>query len=183
MMNLNFNPFPVIETERLQLRQMVIEDADELFFLRSDPGVMKYIDRPRANAVSEAADYIEMINIQTNRNEVAYWAITMRNQNKLIGTICLWRFEKDNRRCEVGYMLHPDFHRKGIMKETLKAVLNYGFTTLNLHTVYANINPDNDASRLLLLNAGFKQEAYFRENYFYNNKFLDTAMFCIISPF
>lgn len=181
-MTLNFKPFPVIETDRLTLRQMIREDADELFFLRSDPHVMKYIERPRAKTVDDAVAYINMINIQTEANEVAYWAITLRNENKLIGTICLWKFEIENHRCEIGYMLHPDFHRKGIMKETLDTILNYGFTSLKLHTVYANINPENNASRLLLLNAGFIQEAYLRENFFYNGKYLDTALFGIISP-
>src|SRR5215218_9732879 len=114
MMNINLKPFPVIETDRLRLRKMIGGDAEELFFLRSDPEVMKYIDRPRAKTVDDAAAYIDMINIQTERNEVVYWAITMREENKLIGTVCLWKFERENYRCEVGYMLHPDFHRRGI---------------------------------------------------------------------
>ena len=46
----------------------------------------------------------------------------------------------------------------------------------------AYVNPANDASKLLLISLGFKQEAYFRENYYFNGKFLDTAIFCIISP-
>ena len=110
------------------------------------------------------------------------WAITLQPDNKLIGTVCLFKIERENFRCEVGYMLHPDFHRKGIMTETLKTVLSFGFNVLKVHSIMADVNPANDASQLLLLSLGFEQEAYFRENYYFNGKFLDTAIFCIISP-
>ena len=56
-MDLNFNPFPELKMERLQLRKMTLDDADEIFFLRSDPGVMRYIDRIPAKNVEDAIDY------------------------------------------------------------------------------------------------------------------------------
>lgn len=181
-MELNFNPFPVIETERLRLRQLSHDDADEMLFLRSDLRVMRYIDRPPAKSVEDAIEYIDDIIAHIKRNEVIMWAITMRSDNKLIGTVCLWKIEKGNCRGEVGYMLHPDFHRKGIMTETLKAVLDFSFNQLKFHSLTADVNPANDASKLLLKSLGFEQEAYFRESYYYDGKFIDSAIFCIISP-
>jgi len=182
MMDLNFSPFPELKTERLQLRKMTRDDADEIFFLRSDPGVMRYIDRIPAKNVEDAIIYIDGINALIDKNEMIMWAITLQPDNKLIGTVCLFKIERENFRCEVGYMLHPDFHRKGIMTETLKTVLSFGFNVLKVHSIMADVNPANDASQLLLLSLGFEKEAYFRENYYFNGKFLDTAIFCIISP-
>jgi ribosomal-protein-alanine N-acetyltransferase len=182
MMDVNFSPFPLLETERLRLRKMTRDDADEVFFLRSDPGVMRYIDRIPALNVEDAISYIDNINSLQDKNEVIMWAITLRPNNKLIGTVCLFKIERENYRCQVGYILHPDFHRKGIMTVALNKVLGFGFNTLKFHSITADVNPANDASRMLLLSLGFKQEAYFRENFYFNGRFLDTAIFCIISP-
>ena len=62
MLNLNFTPFPEITTERLLLRKMTKQDAEEMFFLRSDENVMKYIDRPRAASMQDARDFLDLVN-------------------------------------------------------------------------------------------------------------------------
>lgn len=54
MLTLNFTPFPLIATNRLVLRQLDKSDVNEIFFLRSDPGVMKFLDRAPANSTEEA---------------------------------------------------------------------------------------------------------------------------------
>ena len=180
-MELNFDPFPVIETKRLSLRRMTRDDAEQLFYLRSHADVMKYIDRPMAKTVEDAVAYIDMIDFHIGRNEVINWAIALKDANKLIGTICLWKFEKENYRSEVGYLLHPDFQRKGIMTETIQRVVDFSFNKLNLHSLTANINPLNEASKKLLLSLGFEQEAYFRENYFYEGKFFDSVIFVLLN--
>ena len=182
MIDLNFSPFPVLETERIRLRKMTRDDADEIYFLRSDPRVMRYIDRIPAKNVEDAIIYIDDMNARMDRNEVILWAITLRPDTKLVGYVCLWRIERGNYRCEVGYMLHPALHRKGIMTETLKTVLDFSFNTLKFHSITAGINPANEASKLLLESLGFKQEAYFRESFYFNGKFIDTVFFSIISP-
>lgn len=181
MLQLNFTPFPQIETPRLILRKPNPRDAKEVLFLRSDQRVMRYIDRPPTNTIQEASDYIERINSLTDANQAINWAITLKEDDRLIGTICFWQIEKENFRAEVGYMLHPDYHRQGLMKEALSAVIRYGFNTLMFHSIVANINPQNDASKSLLEGLAFQQEAYFRENYFYNGRFSDTAIFCLLN--
>ena len=181
-MHLNFEPFPKIQTERLRLRRMTHDDANDLFFLRSHHEVMRYIDRPMAKNVDDAIAYIDGMDGHINRNEVINWAITLKENNKLIGTVGLFSMEKENFRCELGYLLHPDFQRKGIMTETIKSVLDYAFNILKFHSIMANVNPANDASKLLLTSLGFQQEAYFRQSYYFNGRFIDSAIYCIISP-
>ncbi|MGE5859464.1 MAG: GNAT family N-acetyltransferase, partial [Ignavibacteria bacterium] len=58
--------------------------------------------------------------------------------------------------------------------------LNYGFKVMNLHSIEANVNPDNKASIRLLERNNFTREAYFKENYFYNGKFLDSAIYSLL---
>jgi ribosomal-protein-alanine N-acetyltransferase len=79
-------------------------------------------------------------------------------------------------------VLHPDQWKKGIMKEAATAIIKYGWEALGLHSMEAHIDPENKASAALLLSLGFEKEAYFRENFCYNGKFLDTEIYGLINP-
>ena len=105
----NFNPFPVLKTERLTLRQLVSSDANEIFALRSNDNVNKYLDRKPAKSIDDAKTFIETINKNIQRNDSIYWAITLTGTNKLIGTICLFNLSDDNFKAEIGYELLTDF--------------------------------------------------------------------------
>jgi ribosomal-protein-alanine N-acetyltransferase len=67
------------------------------------------------------------------------------------------------------------------MQEALLKVINYGFKVINLHSIEANVNPGNAASIKLLEKNKFVREAYFKENYFYNGKFLDTVIYSLLN--
>ncbi|MBL7697153.1 MAG: GNAT family N-acetyltransferase [Chitinophagaceae bacterium] len=181
MVRLQFDPFPEIRTARLRLRKVTTADAHEMFFLRSDAEVQRFVDRPRAVSVEDAVRYIDDMNHLIAKNEVILWGISLVPDDKMIGYICLFHVDRANARCEVGYVLHTAYHRKGIMKEALAAVVDYGFKTIRFHTITADINPQNIASIALLRSLGFVQEAYFKENCFFNGKFLDTAIFTKIN--
>jgi RimJ/RimL family protein N-acetyltransferase len=180
MLITNFNPFPVIATNRLLLRKIDPSDVNEIFFLRSDARVMKYIDKAPAKSPDEAMQHINLILDLEKNNEAVEWAITLKEDTKLIGTICFWNIQKDHFRAEIGYALHPDYHGKGIMQEAMSKVLDYGFNIMKLHSVEANVNPGNAASIKLLERNKFIREAYFRENYFYDGNFLDSAIYSLL---
>lgn len=180
MLNINFNPFPLIAAERLLLKKVEMSDVNEIFYLRSNEKVMKYIDRPPAKSLEEAAEFIKKITELEANNEAVTWAITIKENPKLIGTICYWNIQKEHYRAEVGYVLHPDYWGKGIMQEAFTKILNYGFKVMDLHSIEANVNPNNKASIRLLERNNFTREAYFRENYFYNGKFLDSAIYSLL---
>jgi [ribosomal protein S5]-alanine N-acetyltransferase len=182
MLSPNFTPFPIITTKRLVLRKISMNDVNELFFMRTDERVMRYIDKPPAKSIDESIAFVKLIHdLETNNNAVT-WAITFREDPKLIGTVCLWNLKKEHFRAELGYALHPDHHQKGIMHEVLESVINYGFNEMRLHSIEANVNPSNQASIKLLEKNKFTREAYFKENYFYDGKFLDTAIYSLLAP-
>lgn len=180
MLNLNFHPFPVIETERLTLRAITMEDASNLFELRRDSDVMRYLDREPHHTPDDSRALIQKIVDGIEKNDAIAWAIAFKNQPDLIGTISYHRIEKEHYRAEIGYMLHPKHWRKGLTNEAITKVLEFGFDTMKLHSVEANINPQNTASANLLKKHGFMREAYFKENYFFNGKFLDTEIYSLI---
>ena len=180
LLNLDFNPFPILATDRLLLRNVLPSDAPEMFLLRSDLRVISFIDRPPAKTLDEAVIFIDKINKMEDNNECITWAITKRENPKMMGLICFLNFKKEHFRAEIGYALNFEFHRKGIMQEAITEVIKFGFNTINLHSIEANINPGNTASMKLLERNNFVREAYFRENYFFDGKFLDSAIYSLV---
>ena len=89
---------------------------------------------------------------------------------------------KPHFRAEIGYDLAPAFWGQGVMPEAVGAVLTFGFTTMGLHSVEAQIDPENTGSRRVLEKLGFVQEAYFRENFYVaaEARFTDTAVFSLL---
>ena len=181
MLDIQFHSFPVLTTQRLILRAITEKDAREIFRLRSNENVMQYIDRPRPQTTDDALSYINIIVNALKNNEGITWGISLKHNDTLIGTIGFWRLEKENHRAEIGYMLDDAFQRQGIMQEALHAVLDFGFNVMLLHSVEANINPMNIASMKILEKNNFVREAHFRENYYYNGKFLDSYVYSLLS--
>ena len=178
MLQPNFTPFPELETERLLLRKLAMQDAAEIFFLRSDPAVLQHLGREPAASIKEAVDFIKSIEEFLMENKSILWGIALKeNPGTIIGSICFWNITREHYRSEIGYALHPNCWRKGIMKEAILEVLDYGFTTLGLHSVEARLTPANSASIAVLESTGFVKEAYFREDFFYKGKFEDTVVY------
>jgi [ribosomal protein S5]-alanine N-acetyltransferase len=181
MLDINFYPFPNLETERLYLRRIVNEDVNEIFKLRSDQETMKYVPRPIAKTKDEALEHIELIESKIANNEGINWAITLKGKPKLIGIIGHYKISPENFRAEIGYMLLPEYQGKGIMTEAIKVVVHYGFYTLKLHSIEAIIDPENLASEKVLQKNNFVKEAHLKENEYYDGRFLDTVIYSIIS--
>jgi ribosomal-protein-alanine N-acetyltransferase len=180
MLELNFDPFPIIKTDRLLLRQINNDDVNEIFILRSDERVMRYIDKAPAQSLDDAYEFITRITELENSKDAVTWGIALKDEPRLIGTICLWHIQKEHYRAEVGYNLLPDYWGKGIMHEAIKEVIDYGFNVMKLHSIEANVNPSNAASIKLLKRNKFKREAYYKENFYFNGKFLDTAIYSLL---
>jgi len=182
MLDLSFTPFPTLTTDRLVLRKITMEDAPELFFMRTDDRVMKYIERPRPKDISDTHAFITLIDEREKENVLVTWGIALKGETKLIGTVCFLNIDKDNHRSEIGYALHPDHWGKGVMNEVLEAVINYGFKEMKLHSICANINPENIASQKILEKNGFIREAYFKENFYWEGTFRDSSMYGLLTP-
>lgn len=181
MLELNFTPFPTFETERLILREIQMSDSASLFELRSNPQAMYYLDRLMAKSVEDAEALIRKFDNLSKTNTAIVWGISLKTDPKLIGTLGYHRIDKENHRAEIGYMLHPDHWHKGLMKEGVTKVLDYGFRTLGFHSLDGHVNPANQPSIEVLKRQGFVKEGYFRENIHFDGKFLDTEVYGLIA--
>lgn len=149
-------PFPVLKTTRFVLRQLTQRDEAEIFILRSDESVLEYLDIPEAKSLDDARKFINKINSgNSNNNEWVYWAISFKNEPKLLGTICLWNISQDESKADIGFTLLPEFQGKGIMQEVIPAVLEYGITEMKLRKIHGEVSPGNIKSVKLLEKFGF----------------------------
>ena len=180
MLTINFHPFKNLETKRLLLRRVSNDDVNEILELRGNPETMKYIPRPLATTKDEALAHIKMINDKIEANEGINWAITIKGNSKLIGVIGHYRIQPENHRCEIGYMILPQYNGQGIVTEAVKVVLEYGFDDLKMHSIEGIIDPNNIASERVLLKNGFAKEAHILENEFWDGKFWDTVIYSLL---
>lgn len=180
MLTINFHPFQNIETERLLLRRINQNDVEEVLALRGNPETMKYIPRPLAKTKEEALVHIAMIEEKIENNTGINWGITIKGSNKIIGIIGHYRIQPENHRAEIGYMSLPEYNGKGYITEAIKAVVEYGFEQMNLHSIEAVIDPGNTASERVLQKNGFVKEAHILENELWEGKFWDTVIYSLL---
>jgi ribosomal-protein-alanine N-acetyltransferase len=178
MLEVNFSPFPVLETERLLLRKPEMSDSAQMFKMRSDATAMKYIGKPVQQNESESVKLLEVFFTELEANRGITWAIALKEEPAiLIGTIGFWRMIPEHHRAEIGYMLLPEHFGKGYITEAIKTTLEYGFNNMKLHSVEAHIDPENIGSSSVLVKNGFVKEAHFKENFYDKGEFRDSAIY------
>lgn len=176
---INFpNIHPVLETERLDLKPPTLADANDFFEIRSNPEFMKYIGRHPMTHISEAEEYIQRILDGFKSKTGLSWKICEKRSDKLIGYIGFWSIDYTHFRTEIGYGLHQDYHRKGYLTEALNTLTHFTFNQLGIHSVLADADVKNVATIKLLEKCGFKKEAHFKESFYFDGKFLDSAIYC-----
>lgn len=146
----HFSPFPVLHTPRLQLRQLSLQDEQEIWELRSNDAVNQFLNRSKAQSPEDARRFIQLIIENLQKNETVYWAIALQNDPKLIGTITLWNLNPNENSAELGYELLPPYQGQGLMQEALAKVIEFGFSTMQLQTIVAESHVHNIHSAKLL---------------------------------
>jgi ribosomal-protein-alanine N-acetyltransferase len=176
----NFYPFPTLHTERLILRKVVPEDAPDIFVMRSDAEVMRYIPRPIAQVVDDVLPVLGMMTEGLDKGAKINWGITEKGTDKVIGMVGFVNTKFEHFRAELGYSLTRSYHRQGIMREAVLRVIQYGFEEMKLHTIEAIIEAENVASGGLLESVGFRKEAYFREDFYFNGGFRNSIHYGLL---
>jgi len=182
----SFGAFPRIETKHLVLRDIRDSDAEALFRMCSDRQWMAFWGLPIHQAIDDTHEMIRQIRRQYVRRQALRWAITRKGSDEAIGSIGFNRFLPQHHRAEITGELTRAESRKGYATEAGRAVVRFGFEKLGLHTIEANIDPQNAASIAVVVGLGFRREGYLRQNYFLEGKFYDTVIFSLLnaqSPF
>jgi ribosomal-protein-alanine N-acetyltransferase len=143
--------FPVIQTERLILREITQHDAPDLFAIHGDAELMRWFGSdPLPNLAGAEALIKTFASWRVQANPGTRWAIQRREMPKLLGTCGLFAWNRNWRKCAIGYELAPDAQRQGFMHEALSAIIAWGFGQMDLNRIEAQVHPENTSSLKLL---------------------------------
>ena len=169
---------PVLETPRLRLRPWSLEDAPRMRELTNDPSIADQTFFPYPQPEGWAEERIRKDNELAEVGEVLSWAVTLK-LGDIIGYIVL-RVEKQHRKGALGYGTGCAFRGKGYAREAAAAVLEFAFSTLELHRVQAVVFSDNAPSIKLLEKLGMAREGLLRAYVFKNDKPEDVISYAIL---
>jgi RimJ/RimL family protein N-acetyltransferase len=150
--------FPALRGRRVQLRRPCIDDAGALFRLFGHPEVTRYWSRPPMQARVEAEGLLAEMDEAFTARTMLHWLVTARSDDTAIGTCTLFHFDARNRCAEIGYALLPECWGRGFAGEAVAIALAWGFDSLGLRRVEADVDPRNARSRQLLDRLGFRSE-------------------------
>jgi ribosomal-protein-alanine N-acetyltransferase len=177
MLQLDLTHFPTLHTERLVLRQAGPADVEPLFRIRSDERTMQFLARRQATTMSEVEEMLMRMEEERITAKSLSWMLSLREDGTMVGSIGLYRIKPEHHCTEVGYQLAPEHWGRGLMHEALNAVTAYGLGPLAFHRLEAMTDPRNERSRALLERCGYELEGIQRENYYWEGRYMDSAIY------
>jgi [ribosomal protein S5]-alanine N-acetyltransferase len=176
--NKRLETFPVLETQRLVLRELQLEDAEMLFRIYSDEEVMRYYDTPM-NRLEQVQRSIAAHRSRFENNEGIRWGISIKGSKDIVGN-CGFYQDSYSQYALLSYVLARPYWGKGLMTEALRAIIAFGFDHYQLHRIEAHVVVSNQASLRVLQKLGFKKEGFLRERFYENNHFHDEWVFALL---
>ena len=158
-----FSKMPTLHTERLSLRAMHPIDAEDMFDYARRPEVTKYLLWREHEDISFTRDYLAYIGRRYALGDFYDWAIIDRESRRMIGTCGFTKIDTANNSAEIGYVLNPDFHRRGFGSEAVRRILKFGFEELGVNRIEARFMQGNEASLALMMSVGMTFEGYMRD--------------------
>jgi len=172
--------FPNLETDRLILRNVDMEDIDFIYRLFSNEKVCEYLyDEELFTNRNEAIAFIEWNSIPEEKGNNR-WVIVTKDENKKIGTCGYDYWDRTNNIAEIGYDLWYEYWGQGYMSEALKSAIKSGFNNMNLNRINAYVALENVNSIKLLEKLGFINEGIYREKHLFRGKYYDHYSFSLL---
>ncbi len=170
-----------VHTQRLHIRNLRSDDLDHFHQYRSNPEVTKY----QSFDVMDKDKCSYFITSQQNKlfgtpGEWVQYAIEDKTSQQLIGDCAIKLDQYDARLAEIGITISHLHQRKGYAKETLTGILNWLFTSQNIHRVTEIVDAENTGSINLLKSLNFRQEGHFIENIFFKGKWGSELQFAML---
>lgn len=170
-----------INTPRLLLRPLVMDDKVDFYYYRSDDITNKY-QGWIPKEISEAEDFINKQPSKFNTPESWFQLAIIENSSlELVGDIGVHFSDEENFQVEIGITLRKESHGKGYALECLDNLISYLFSNLNKHRITASIDPKNISSIKLVEALGFRKEAHFKQSLLIDNKWVDDIIYAVLS--
>ena len=146
-----------IDLKRLYLRKFKLNDYEDVFEYASNPNVTRYLTWNAYTNKEDSLNYLK--NVASIYNEKTFrWAIVLKSNNKVIGSIDAAKIDEVNETVEIGYVENEKYHNNGYMSEAFKGVIDYLFNKVGVKKVLARYQIENLASRKVMDKCGLKPE-------------------------
>jgi [ribosomal protein S5]-alanine N-acetyltransferase len=175
-----FSSFTPIDTPRLILRELRIEDRDRIYDIFSDPEVTKYYDVVTMKSRRQAESLIKWWSNRFKHHKGIRWGIQFRENGQLVGTCGFSELDSENQLGEIGYDLWQPYWNRGIMSEASRALIHFGFEVMELNRIETWVVVENLGSIQVLRKAGLKSEGILRKRRLWNGIFYDVEMFGLL---
>ncbi len=179
-MDNNFGRLPVLETERLLLRRLTPDDAEDIFAYASDPEVTKYMMWSPHKSLDESLTFIASAMERYKIGSPAPWAIVLKAENKVVGTCDFISWYPDHGRSEIGYALSRLYWGKGLMTEAAREIISYGFDVKGVNRIQAMCEIPNIGSARVMEKVGMSFEGILREYMIQHGQFRDMKLYAIV---
>ncbi len=175
-------PFNLVtlDSPRLHLRALSMDDAPAILRMRSKANVMRYMTTAPWTDISQAIGMVERDQVAMVKGDLLRLAMIRKTDKVFLGSCILFHFDEGCRRAEIGYDMDESYWGQGYMNEALTTLLNYGFDKLNLNRIDADIHPDNINSARSLERLGFMREGYLRERWIIDGVVSDSAIYGLL---
>lgn len=165
-MQRQFKPFPLIQSERLILKQLSHSHEKALYDYQSNKENFPLVAMPVYQSMEDARNYVIKMNQGVRENKWIVWAICLKSTQEIIGTVSIWNLNDEDNKAEVGYGIFPAYRRQGYMREALQLTLDYGFKKMQLTTLEAYTSHLNQPSKALLESCGFVYVKHIEDDVF-----------------
>ena len=171
--------FPILQTERLLLRQFVDTDLEKVFKGLSHPEIIKYygVSYQTLEATKEQMTFFA--DLEKNGTGI-WWAVCSIDNKTFYGAGGLNSLNKEHKKAEIGFWLISDFWGKGIMKEAMPLICNYGFNNLGLHRIEGIVETENKNCKNAIAKLNFKHEGTVKECEVKNGKFISLDIYAMV---
>ena len=175
-----FSNMPTLETERCILRRLNLDDTDDMYEYSSNPDVTKYLTWSPHPDKAYTLEYLMYLQNRYKTGDFFDWAVICKDSGKMIGTCGFTRFFFAHNGAEIGYVLNPAYHGKGIGTEVVGRVIKYGFENLALERIEAKYMVGNEASRRVMEKNGMIFEGVRRKGMLIKGIYRDVGVCSII---
>jgi RimJ/RimL family protein N-acetyltransferase len=173
--------FTRLESERLILRRFRDSDLAPFVAYRNDPEVARYQSWESFDEREARAFIREMASAHPGMpGDWFQFAVESKEIGKLIGDCALQVDGQEPYRAEIGFTLAREHQGNGFASEAVSCLLDYVFTSLELHRIFAIADCRNKPSWTLLERVGLRQEGHFLENVWFKGEWADEYLYAVL---
>lgn len=176
-----FEKFPTLETERLNLTQVKMEDADVIFKGNSTESSLKYIPRELFTTLEEAEKKVEYYLNGFEEKSVLMFKFCLKETGEPVGYGGLFNLTQPANKGELGYIIFEEYWSKGFATEASGKIVDFGFKELQLNKIFALIDPRNTGSQKVVEKLGFEKEGLLKQNDFAKGKYFDIIYYALFN--